>query len=95
MDYKSLAVKIISWISGVLFSAIGIINVFWGNDIIFGIFLIVLSLLFYPPLSRLFKKLTTYTIPASVKIFLAVFILWASLGVGELFAKIDLMLKSF
>lgn len=95
MDYKSLSVKIISWFAGVLFSAIGIVNMFWGNDSIFGIFLFVLSLLFYPPVSSLFKKLTNYTIPAAVKIVLALFILWASLGVGELFAKIDLMLKSF
>lgn len=61
----------------------------------FGIFLFALSLLYYPPLSSLFKKITDYTIPAAVKIVLAVFILWASLGVGELLAKIDLMLKSF
>jgi hypothetical protein len=68
---------------------------FWGNDSIFGIFLFVLSLLYYPPLGILFKKLTNYTIPATVKIVLAVFILWASLGVGELFSKINLMMKSF
>jgi hypothetical protein len=95
LDYKSLSVKIISWISGILFSAIGIVNMFWGNDNIFGVFLFVLSLVFYPPVNRLFKKLTNYAIPIVVKIILGIFIFWVSLGVGELFAKIDMMMKSF
>jgi hypothetical protein len=38
--------------------------------------------------------MTGFTIPGMViiKILLGVFILWAALGVGELFDKIDLMM---
>jgi hypothetical protein len=75
----------------VLFSAIGLINCFVGNDAGFGIFILVLSLLYYPPLQLLFLKKTRWTIPFFVLILLGVFIVWASLGVGELFQKVQLL----
>lgn len=95
MNYRSLIINLLGWICGILFSAIGIVNICWGNDAVFGIFLFALSLGYYPPLHALFRKLTGYQVHPAIKIALAVFIIWASVGVGELFDKIDLMLQSF
>jgi hypothetical protein len=85
----------ISWIFGFIVIAIGLINTFWGNDPIFGVFLLLLSLVYFPPLTSIFKNLTNLSIPGLVKIILGIFIIWAALGVGELFGKIDLMMMSF
>jgi hypothetical protein len=41
------------------------------------------------------KEKTNLSIPGIVKFLLGIFILWAALGVGELFGKIDLMMSSF
>lgn len=95
MNYRSLIINLLGWICGILFSAIGIVNICWGNDAVFGIFLFALSLVYYPPLHALFRKLTGYQVHPAIKIALAVFMIWASVGVGELFDKIDLMLQSF
>ena len=95
MDYKSKILNSISWVFGGIFSAIGIVNMFWGNDPGFGVFLFVTSLIYYPPITIFLKRFTGYSIPIFIKIGLGIFILWASLGVGELFDKIDLMRQSF
>ncbi|KAB2868632.1 MAG: hypothetical protein F9K37_09845 [Bacteroidales bacterium] len=83
----------ISWLFGILFLAIGVLNTFWGNDMGFGIFIIVLSLIFFPPVESLIKKMFDFSIHYVIKILIGLFILWAALGVGELFAKVSLMLK--
>lgn len=85
----------ISWVSGIVFLAIGTINTFWGNDPGYGIFIILLSLVFFPPATILLKKLTRINIPVVFKIMLAIFIVWSAVGVGELFHKIDMMRISF
>jgi hypothetical protein len=91
---NSILGDIISVFFGVLFFAIGIINTFWGNDAGYGIFVILLSLIFFPPVIRLIKSKTGRSIPLVVKIILALFIIWSALGVAELFDKIDLMRNS-
>ena len=87
--------NILNWIFGFLFSSIGVVNMFWGNDPIFGVFLFGLSLIFYPPINIVLKNRTGFSIPRVVKTITGLFILWSSLGVGELFNKIKLVLKSF
>lgn len=42
MNNKSAVLNIVSWISGFLFSFIGVVNMFWGNDPGFGIFIFLL-----------------------------------------------------
>ena len=81
-----------SWVFGFLAMAIGVVNSFWGNDALYGVFIILLSFVFFPPVTDQLKKWTGLQIPGWVKILIALFILWSALGVGELFAKIDLML---
>lgn len=92
-DKSSAVFNIIGWLFGFLVLAIGVVNTFWGNDPGFGIFLVLLAFVYFPPANALLKKLTGISIPMVAKILLGVFIIWAALGVGELFDKIDLMLK--
>ncbi|MBA3633451.1 MAG: hypothetical protein H0W58_11700 [Acidobacteria bacterium] len=94
MNNNLIVLNIISWLFGIVFFAIGVVNSFWGNDPFFGIFIILLSLVYFLPVNDILKKMTGFSIPGMgiVKILLGIFILWASLGVGELFDKIDLMM---
>ncbi len=73
--------------------ATGLINTFWGNDREFGVFLLLLSLVYFLPVNVILKKKAGFTIPkmGMAKIVLAVFIAWATVGVGELFSKIEMM----
>lgn len=95
MDYKTTVGNIISWIFGIVFFAIGLINTFWGNDPVFGIFIILLSFIYFPPVTNLIRKMIGFQVPLLVKIIAGAFIIWAAVGVGELFDKIDLMLNDF
>src|SRR5688500_15399824 len=93
VNEKLMVFNIIGWLFGFIVLAIGLINTFWGNDPEFGIFLVLLSFVYYPPVNLLIKKMIGFSIPAILKILLGIFIIWASLGVGELFDKIDMMLN--
>ncbi|MBM3178629.1 MAG: hypothetical protein FJZ78_11565 [Bacteroidetes bacterium] len=85
--------NITGWFFGMLFSFIGAVNTFWGNDPFFGLFILAVSLIYYPPFHRYAKKAFSINIPAIIKILLALFLIWASVGVGELFDKIEMMLR--
>jgi len=93
MNSKKTISATISIFFGLLFGLVGFVNLFWGNDPFFGVFLLVLSLIYFPPIQRFIEQKTGFPIPGMAKILLGIFILWASLGVGELFDKIELMLK--
>ena len=95
MDYKATVINITSWLFGVLFFAIGVINMFWGNDPGFGVFIMLLSFVYFPPVNALIKKIFGFSIPGILKIIMGLFIIWAAFGVGELFDKIELMRNSF
>src|SRR5688572_5906255 len=84
--------NVFSFLFGIVAFGIGVINTFWGNDPGFGVFIILLSLVYVPRLTAILKEKTGFTISGIVKFILAIFILWASLGVGELFDKIDMMM---
>jgi hypothetical protein len=92
---RSTLLNLISWLFGLVFFAIGLINAFWGNDPGFGVFILLLSCVYFPPLNVMLKDKIGLAIPGVVKILLAIFILWAALGVGELFRKIHLMMQDF
>jgi len=82
---------LLNWLFAVLFSAIGLVNCFVGNDPEFGVFILLLSLLFYPPLRLVFQQKTGWTISTFVLILLGLFVFWSSLGVGELLEKIYML----
>ena len=87
--------KYISWLFGFVVLAIGLVNSFWGNDPFYGLTLVVLSLVYFPPVTKWIFKKTGYKIPYWLKILLGVLILWTALGVAELFDKVNLMLNDF
>lgn len=93
----SLALNIISWGFGLLAFAIGVVNTFWGKPAGFGIFVMLISLIYFLPINRILKRILGFQIPVLgiIKVFLALIILWAALGVGELFNKIETMLNYF
>lgn len=95
--FKYTNLSIVSWTFGAGVFVVGSINTFWGNDPGFGIFLILLSLTYFLPINSIIKKWIGLSIPkiAIAKIVLGIFILWAALGVGELFDKIELMMNTF
>ncbi|HMI79868.1 MAG TPA: hypothetical protein VK484_13810 [Ferruginibacter sp.] len=87
--------NIVSRIFGIAVMAVGVINTFWGNDPGFGVFLVLLAFVYFPAVNVFIRKRFGLRIPVAVKIILGIFIIWAALGVGELFAKIDLMMLDF
>lgn len=80
---------------GLLFMAIGLLNMFWGNDPGYGIFVFLLSLLYFRPVSIFLKKISGISVSWIAKIILGFLILWTALGVGDLADKITLMKKDF
>jgi hypothetical protein len=94
MNNNSIVLNVVSWMFGIVFFAIGIINTFWGNDSGFGVFIILLSLVYFLPVNDILVKVIGCSIPGMeiVKIVLGIFIFWAALGVGELFDKINLIM---
>lgn len=90
-----MVLNIISWIFGVAVFAAGGVNLFWGNDPGLGVFLVLLSFVYFPPtdiiLNTLLKEKIGFSIPTIGKIVLGILIIWVTLGVGELANKIDLM----
>jgi hypothetical protein len=90
---------VIGWIFGITVFAAGVVNTFWGNDPEFGVFILLLSFVYFPPttniLSAISKQAVGFPVPKIGKIVVGIFIVWATLGVGELFDKIDLMMQDF
>lgn len=50
---KQLFGNLISCGFGVLFIAIGVVNLFWGNDPGFGAFIVLLALVYFPPVTSI------------------------------------------
>lgn len=92
---KSAIINSVNALIGLLFFYIGFVNTFWGNDPFYGLFIILVSLIFFLPIiNAIIEKIPQKTI-LILKIVLAFFIIWSSLGVGELFDKIEIMKNSF
>jgi hypothetical protein len=91
VNNRSIVWNIVGWLFGTVVLAIGVINLFWGNDPGYGVFIFLLSFAFFPPVNTIFKAKTGYRIHPILKILLGLFIFWSALGVGELFDKIELM----
>ncbi|NEU09333.1 hypothetical protein GZH53_13495 [Flavihumibacter sp. R14] len=92
----STALNIISWLFGIVAFFIGLVNAFWGNDPGFGVFVLLLSFIYFLPVNTILKKMTGFTIPGIriIRVLLGIFIIWAAMGVGELFDKIEMMTNS-
>ena len=95
MVLKNNVAALIGWFLGMFFLMIGIVNTFWGNDTVFGIFIVLLALLFIPKFDQIITQKLGIRLPLWSKISITLFIIWASVGVGELFDKIEMMKNSF
>jgi hypothetical protein len=88
-----MMLKIIEILFGIVFSCIGVINLFWGNDPVYGFSIILISLLYYPP----FNSFIEYKIKRNylnwIKLIIGILIFWTSLGVADLYDKINLMIN--
>lgn len=80
--------NIVNWLFGIVVFIDGLLNLFRGNDFGFGVFLILLSLIYFPPtnifLNNFLKKKFNFSIHYMVKIILGIFIIWVTLAVGAL-----------
>lgn len=94
MDNKVLS-ALLNLLMGLLCTFIGFVNCFWGNDPFYGYFITLISLIFYIPLYSLIANKIRPNFITMLKVILVLFILWSSLGVGEMFDKIDMMQHSF
>lgn len=52
---KSIVGNSIKWLFGIAVLAIGVINTFWGNDPGFGVFLVLLSFVYFLPVNAFSK----------------------------------------
>ena len=88
MQGKLSIQNIISWALGLVVLTIGILNLLLIHPVP-GIVGLCLSLLFFPPVNELLKKNFGFVIPFAVKIALALFIFWFTLGISDLGDVID------
>lgn len=79
----SAALSITSWIFGITFLAIGVLNVFLVHFIP-GVFYLLLSLVYFPPVNAILKEKSGFSVPLVAKIILGLVILWVTLAVGDL-----------
>lgn len=91
----SIKSTIVNLLVGLLISFIGFVNTFWGNDPYYGLSIILASVIFYLPIVNLILERISNKTQLIFKVIIGFFIIWSSLGVGELFDKIDLMNRNF
>jgi hypothetical protein len=88
MQGKISLQNVFSWFFGLAVLTIGILNLILIHPVP-GIVGICLSLFFFPPVNNLLLKRFGFAIPFAVKIFLALFIFWFTLGISDLGDVID------
>lgn len=80
---------------GVGLSALGFINLFWGNDPFFGLAIFAASGLYFLPIANQVRSLVEPKWWRWALVILALLIMWAALGVGDLEGKLELMHEAF
>ncbi|QNA43315.1 hypothetical protein [Lacibacter sediminis] len=88
MQGKISLQNVFSWFFGLAVLTIGILNLVLIHPVP-GIVGICLSLLFFPQVNELLKKWFGFVLPFAVKVFLALFIFWFTLGISDLGDVID------
>ncbi|MBT8179838.1 MAG: hypothetical protein HKP60_12040 [Eudoraea sp.] len=83
MNIKNKTWDTIFWVIAILFLLLGILNAIYIHHIP-AIFYMLISLFYVPPLARLAKEKLGFGIPRIIKLLFALFILWATLAIGEL-----------
>lgn len=83
MNNKLKNQNVISWIIGILFFAIGVLNFILVHSIP-GIFYILLSIIYFPQTSAIIKKKFNISIPFKIKLIIFLGVMWPTLAVGDL-----------
>lgn len=86
---------IVRWFFGFLFVLVGGINIGWGNDPVFGLFIAVLALVYFPPITTRIEQKSGFRIRGWMLVLLGLLIFWMAMGVGELPEKISMMRRSW
>ena len=79
----SAVIAIISWVFGVAFFALGVLNMFLVHPVP-GVFYLLLSLIYFPPANAVLKERLDFSIPLVVKVLLGLVVIWFTLGVSDL-----------
>lgn len=80
---------------GIVLAALGFINLFWGNDPFFGLAIFAASGFYFFPIANEIRSLVEAKWWRWFLIILALLIVWAALGVGDLEGKLGLMQDAF
>jgi hypothetical protein len=83
METESKKWNVTNWIIGIIFLLLGILNLIFVHPVP-GLFYFIISCIYLPPFSAYAREKSGWIIPNAIKIILALFILWASLAVGDL-----------
>jgi hypothetical protein len=83
-----MTLNIISWIFGLLVLTIGLSNLLLVHPVPGAVF-ILLSLLYFPPVTAVLRQRAGLSVPTVVKIALGIVIIWFTLGVSDLGDIID------
>ena len=83
MNAKSKTWDTLFWVIAIVFLLLGILNAIYIHHIP-AIFYMLISFFYMPPLARLAKEKIGFGIPRIIKLLFALFILWATLAIGEL-----------
>lgn len=83
INSNSSVSSIISWIFGIAFFVIGVLNVFLVHPVP-GVFYLLLSFVYFPPTNDVLMERVGFSIPLVVKIILGLAVVWFTLGVSDL-----------
>ncbi|MAN59523.1 MAG: hypothetical protein CMC08_06775 [Flavobacteriaceae bacterium] len=84
MKRLSVLGNTLSVLFALLTLTLGIMNMARGNDFEFGIFLVMLSLIFLPPVTNFLKQRFGLPFPIWLKIIIAALVVWVNLAVGAI-----------
>src|SRR5690606_35683044 len=80
---ESSILQIMAWIFGTTLLTIGLLNIFLVHPLP-GIIYLLLSFLYFPPVTNLVMKRFGFCVPLVIKIILAIIIIMFTLGVSDL-----------
>lgn len=83
MNYTFSTRKIFGWLFAFIFVMIGVLNLIFIHPLP-GVFYLLLSLIFLPPVNEFFRNKFRFSIPFVVKVILFIAIMWPTLAVGDL-----------
>ena len=83
MKNNSNSWRFINWILGTIFLLIGVLNIIY-IDFLTGVFYILLSFLYVPPIEVLTEEKLGFALPNWLKAIIWILIMWGTLAVGDL-----------